>query len=54
MKKVFFKTDPSADLNGGGVVNFADLARMKAAFFSRPGPPSGDRRELRLAELFGE
>jgi hypothetical protein len=41
MKKVFFKADAFADLNGDGVVNFADLAMMKKAFFKAPGPAAG-------------
>jgi hypothetical protein len=38
MKSVFFKADALADLNGDGVVNFADLAMLKKSFFRAPGP----------------
>ncbi len=38
LKKVFFKADPVADLNGDGVVNFSDLAILKKSFFKPPGP----------------
>ena len=31
-----FTDDPIADLNGDRVVNFADLAIMKKAFFKKP------------------
>jgi hypothetical protein len=41
MKKVFFKTDLVADLNGDGVVNFSDLAILKKSFFKPPGPAAG-------------
>ena len=30
---VVFTDDPIADLTGGGVVNFSDLAKMKSVFF---------------------
>ena len=36
-----FNDDPIADLNGDGVVNFADLAIMKKSFFKKPGPAAG-------------
>ena len=40
MRLAFFRTDDeNADLNGDGVVNFADLQLMKALFFAPPGPP---------------
>ena len=35
---MFFSTDPDADVNGDGSVNFADLGTMKAFFFLPPGP----------------
>ena len=38
LKGVFFSTDPKADINVDGVVNFLDLGELKNAFFSAPGP----------------
>jgi len=38
---VAFTADSIADLNRDGVVNFADLAIMKKAFFKPPGPAAG-------------
>ena len=38
MKSVFFSGDPDADLDGNGVVNFADLAILKSLVFLPPGP----------------
>jgi hypothetical protein len=38
---VAFTADSIADLNGDGVVNFADLAIMKKSFFKKPGPSTG-------------
>ena len=31
----------ASDIAGDGVVNFADLAIMKKAFFKKPGPAAG-------------
>ena len=35
---VVFTDDPNADLTGDGVVNFADLAKMKSVFFKTCAP----------------
>jgi hypothetical protein len=41
LKRVFFERDADVDLNGDGVVNFADLAIMKKSLFKAPGPAAG-------------
>jgi hypothetical protein len=38
MKSVFFTSDPDADLDGDGTVNFLDLGRMGGTFGALPGP----------------
>ena len=40
MERASSLADPScaSDITGDGVVNFADLAIMKKAFFKKPGP----------------
>jgi len=38
MRSLFFSSDPDADLNGDGSVNFGDLGIMKNQFFQTPGP----------------
>ena len=34
---VIFGTEPDADLNGDGFVNFVDLGVLKGSFFLSPG-----------------
>lgn len=43
VKSEFFTTDPDADLNGDGVVNFVDLGTMKSSFFGQPGPSGSSK-----------
>lgn len=38
LRHVFFGADADADLDGDGVVGFADLARFRALFLLPPGP----------------
>jgi hypothetical protein len=35
---MFGGSDPDADLDGDGLVNFADLAMFRAMFGAAPGP----------------
>ena len=38
LKSLFFASEPEADLNVSGFVDFRDLGRMKALFARPPGP----------------
>lgn len=38
MKAAFFGTDPDADLNGDGRVNFVDPGLLKKGFLAPQGP----------------
>lgn len=40
MRAAFYSSNGDADLNGDGVVNFADLAILKS-FLNQPPGPSG-------------
>jgi hypothetical protein len=37
-KGVFFTSDPNADFDNSGFVNFTDLGTLKAFFLLAPGP----------------